>query len=377
MPHRILTVFGTRPEAIKTVAVIEAMRTIDTLEPVVAVTAQHRVMLDQVLELFCVTPDHDLDIMVAGQSLAEITTRALAGLTPLIERVEPDAVLVQGDTTTTLVGALAAFYAKLPIIHLEAGYRTNDKHQPFPEEINRRLVSELADIHIAVNEGCRHNLLREGHPDSAIHVVGNTGIDALVQIAASHPVPTDPDVAAALESGRRVVLMTMHRRENWGEPIEQACIAARELAAQHENVEVVFATHLNPVVRDAAERVLGAADRVRLVTALDYATFVALLSAAQVVMSDSGGIHEEALALRKPLLLLRNVSEWPEAVESGAVELVGVDATRIVDAANAKLAAIAEGRALPVFDNPLADGRAAERAASVIAAWLDAGSSGG
>jgi len=374
LTHRVLVIFGTRPEAIKVAAVVRALADHPDLEPVVAVTAQHRSMLDQVLELFDIRPDHDLDIMMEGQSLADITSRALTGLVPLIERAQPSAVLVQGDTSTTFAGALASFYTKTAVAHLEAGYRTNDTYQPFPEEMNRRLVSELAGIHFAVNEGCRDNLLREGHSASDIHVIGNTGIDALMLTADMNRKPSDLTVARALETERRVVLMTMHRRENWGGPIEQACLAARRIAESRPDVEIVFATHLNPVVQDAARSVLGDVERVSLVSALDYASFVALLRRADLVMSDSGGIHEESLALRKPLLLLREVSEWPEAVASGAVELVGSDAERIVTRAIAKLEAIAEGRELPTFVNRLADGRASRRLADALAVWLESGS---
>jgi len=367
---RILVVFGTRPEAIKVAPVVDAIRRHPGMEVAVAVTAQHREMLDQVLELFEIVPDFDLDIMEPGQSLTDITVRVLAGLGPVIKDVKPDAVLVQGDTTTTFAGALAGLYARLPVIHVEAGYRTNDKLQPFPEEINRRLVSELADLHFAANAECERNLLTEGHSPDAIHVVGNTGIDALKRVAAMRLELADDRVREVVSGDRRVVLMTMHRRENWGAPIEEACRAAKDIAAAHADVDILFATHLNPVVQDAARAVLEDVERVHVLPALDYATFTHVLARADLVMSDSGGVHEEALALGKPLLLLRNVSEWPDALASGAVRLVGTDRGRIVSAATEVIAALDSGVEMPVFSNPLADGRASERVVAVLRGFL-------
>lgn len=372
MTHRALIVFGTRPEAIKVAPVVHAMRSSDDFEAIVAVTAQHRSMLDEVLRVFEIEPDHDLDIMREGQTLTQITMRALEGLSPVIEDVRPDLLVVQGDTSTTFVGALAAFYHRVPVAHIEAGYRTGDKHQPFPEEANRRLVSEIAEWHFAVNEGCREHLLREGHSDEVIRVVGNTGIDALRHVGT---IPLDlgaTPLGDMLESGTTKILMTMHRRENWGAPIESACRAARRLVEVHPEIEILFAVHLNPVVQASARAVLEGVERVRLLPALDYLTFSKVLHLADVVMSDSGGIHEEALALGKPLLMLRNVSEWPEAVASGQTRLVGTDEDRIVGEAAEILDALASGRPLPRLENPLADGHASERALAHLRTFLAA-----
>jgi len=372
MTHRVLVVFGTRPEAIKIAPVVHAMQSSDDFEPIVAVTAQHRRMLDEVLDVFGITPDYDLDIMREGQTLTQISVRALEGLESVLGDARPDVLMVQGDTSTTFIGALAAFYHHVPVAHVEAGYRTGDKYQPFPEEANRRLVSEIAEWHFAVNEGCRQHLLREGHPDEIIRVVGNTGIDALFHVG---QIPADlsaTPVAGLLDSGATRILMTMHRRENWGPPIESACRAAKRLAQAYPGVEILFAVHLNPIVQTSARAVMEGAERVHLLPALDYLTFSKVLHAADVVMSDSGGIHEEALALGKPLLMLRNVSEWPEAVASGQTRLVGTDEDRIFDEASSVLDALAAGAPLPRLANPLADGHASERVLEHLRMFLAA-----
>lgn len=280
-----LVLFGTRPEAIKIAPVVFAMQESSGIEPVVAVTAQHREMLDQVLDLFGIRPAFDLDLMRQNQTLAELTARIIAAVGPVIRDVRPDVVVVQGDTTTTFAGALSAFYEHTPVAHVEAGYRTNDRCLPFPEEINRRLVSELADIHFAANDACRSNLLAEGHPANRIHVVGNTGIDALHRVLAAPGDPQDPEARLG-RSSRFLVLMTMHRRESWGGPISEACRAARTVVARNPDTEVVFVTHLNPVVRRAAAEELAGVDRVRVVAALGFAEFAKLLESADIVMSD-------------------------------------------------------------------------------------------
>lgn len=364
---RALLVFGTRPEAIKVAPVIKAMERDGRIEPVVAVTAQHRHMLDQVLELFAIRPDHDLDLMQHGQSLHELTSRILLSVTPVLDAVRPDVVLVHGDTTTTLAGALAACYLRLPVAHLEAGYRTPDRFLPYPEELNRRLVSELAEYHFAVNAGCRDNLLREGHPAERILVTGNTGIDAFRR-ALDVPAPETP-------VGERTapirVLMTMHRRESWGLAIESACRAVRTVVERNRDVEVIFATHLNPLVCECAETQFAGCERIHLVPALDYAPFAHLLASADIVLSDSGGIHEEVLYLGTPLLLLRDVSEWPEAVAAGASVLVGSDAERIVAETESAIALVRAGQPWPRLEKPLADGHAADRVVEDLVRRLD------
>lgn len=365
---RALFVFGTRPEAIKTAPVIRAMRGDARFEALVAVTAQHREMLDSALALFGIVPDHDLDLMRPGQTLEELTARILTGLGPVLDEVRPDIVLVQGDTTTTFTGALAALYRKIPVAHIEAGYRTRDRYLPFPEEANRRLVSEIATTHYAVNEQCRANLIEEGHAPGTIVVTGNTGIDAL-HLALESPAPAQvPRTAAS-----RRILMTMHRRESWGEAIESACRAARTLIDVDPDLEIVFATHLNPVVRESAERVFAGSPRITLVPALDYASFAHLLDSADLVLSDSGGIHEEALSLAKPLLLLRNVTEWPDALASGAVRLVGTAEEVVVAETLAALARLRDGDGWPRYADPLADGRAAARIVDDLATRLGSG----
>lgn len=366
MTRKALVVFGTRPEAIKVAPIVAALAEHPSFEPVVCVTAQHREMLDEVLSIFGIDPHYDLDIMTQGQSLTDISVRALSGLAPVIEETSPDLLVVQGDTSTTLMGALSAFYHRVPIAHVEAGYRTADLHQPFPEEANRRLVSEIADWHFAVNEGCRENLLREGHDGARIRVVGNTGIDALMEVQRRSDAVASPAVVDLLHSGRRTILMTMHRRENWGEPIRSVCLAARRIASRRSDAQILFALHPNPVVQQTANEILGAVDNVHLMPALDYVSFSKVLGHADIVMSDSGGVHEEALALGKPLLLLRNVSEWPEAVRSGQTRLVGTDAGVIEEAAVGLLRSMDTGEPLPRLANPLADGQASVRVVEAL-----------
>lgn len=359
---RALFVFGTRPEAIKVAPVVRAMQHDSRFEPIVAVTAQHRRMLDQVLELFRIEPSHDLDLMTEGQALPVLTARILEELTPVLETEQPDVVIVQGDTTTTFSAALAALYLKIPVAHVEAGYRTGELYLPFPEEANRRLVSRIAQAHYAVNAACRKNLLDEGHPNDSVLVTGNTGIDALMmalQFTPPSPVPRSDT--------RFRILMTMHRRESWGRAIEDSCRAAKTLVEDNDDVDVVFATHLNPIVQDSARRVIGDSPRIALVPALDYASFAHLLDSADLVMSDSGGVHEEALSLAKPLLLLRDVTEWPEAVSSGAVRLVGTEYEAVVAKAQAALDELRAGARWPRHVSPLSDGKASERIVADLA----------
>lgn len=362
--------FGTRPEAIKVAPVVKAMERDGRITPIVVVTGQHREMLDQVLELFAITPAHDLDIMQPGQSLHELSSRILLGLTPLIDAEQPDVVVVHGDTTTTFAGALAASYLRLPVVHLEAGYRTDNRFLPYPEELNRRLVSELAEYHYAVNDTCRDNLLREGHDPARILVTGNTGIDAFRHALAL--AVDDPRVPPRDSRVPYRILMTMHRRESWGDAIESACRAARQVVEHDPQTEVIFATHLNPVVCGCAERVFSGCDRVHLVPALDYAPFARLIDSADIVLSDSGGIHEEALYLGKPLLLLRDVSEWPAALSSGATRLAGTVEDTIVAETRRALTMLREGEPWPRIDDPLADGDAAERVVADLARRLTA-----
>jgi UDP-N-acetylglucosamine 2-epimerase len=367
VPRRVLAVFGTRPEAIKMAPVVEALRARPAdFDVTVAVTAQHREMLDQVLALFGITPDVDLDIMLPSQSLAQITTRALGGLDPLVAESRPDVVLVQGDTTTTFAAALAAFYHQVPVGHVEAGLRTHDVYAPFPEEVNRRLTSQLTRWHFAPTATAAARLLSEGLDPAHVHVTGNTVVDALSEVAAMPFAFPPGTVADSLASARRIVLMTAHRRESWGAPMERVCAAARALVERFADIEILFATHLNPSVRGPVTDALCDAERITLLPPLDYLPFVKLMAASTLILSDSGGVQEEAPSLNVPALCLRDVTERPEAVEAGAVKLVGTDPARIVAEASLLLTDSAEHARMAAAPNPFGDGHAAERIADIL-----------
>jgi UDP-N-acetylglucosamine 2-epimerase (non-hydrolysing) len=364
----VLVVIGTRPEAIKLAPVVlELRRRPEKFRTSVVATAQHREMLDQVLDLFEIVPDHDLDLMQPRQSLDQLLARAVTGLSAIIEADRPDVVLVQGDTATTFAGALAAFYHKVPVGHVEAGLRTGDKFQPFPEEINRRLTTQVTDWHFAPTAHSRDNLLREGIEPASIHVTGNTVVDALLQVA-ERPYEWGPGpVADALASGRRIVLMTTHRRENWGEGIERACGAVHDLLGRFEDIHVLFSVHMNPVVRETVHRSLSGLSRVDLLPPLDYLPFVQLMKASTLIMSDSGGVQEEAPSLGKPALVLREVTERPEAVNAGVVKLVGTVRERIVAEASTLLSDPAAYAAMAKASNPFGDGTASRQIADILA----------
>ena len=367
MTRRVLVVFGTRPEAIKMAPVIAELVSRDGFEPVVAVTAQHREMLDQVLELFSITPDHDLDIMQPGQTLTDITVRSLSGLTPLIERVAPDVVLVQGDTTTTFAAALAAFYHKVPVGHVEAGLRTGDVYRPFPEEVNRRLTTRLARWHFPPTATPAGHLADEGVDASTVTITGNTVVDALLHVRSlPYQFPQGSRVSEAIIRGDRIVLVTAHRRESWGEPMARIFSAIKELAERFDDVHVFVATHMNPIVADAAHAILDPVDRVDLLEPLSYLPFVKLMDASTLILSDSGGIQEEAPTLGKPALVLREVTERPEAIEAGVVELVGTDTALIVERASRLLTDPGAYAAMARPANPFGDGTAARRIVDVL-----------
>ncbi|MBI3974764.1 MAG: UDP-N-acetylglucosamine 2-epimerase (non-hydrolyzing) [Armatimonadetes bacterium] len=355
----IATIFGTRPEAVKMAPVVAALRASADFHPLVIVTAQHREMLDQVLAVFDIVPDRDLDIMLPEQSLADITTRALAGLYPALGELRPAMVLVQGDAHTTFIGALAAYYHRIPVGHVEAGLRTADKYQPFPEELNRRMTSVLADLHFAPTPAARANLLREGVPPERVLVTGNTVIDALSAIVARAPADLPPAVPPL--NGRRMVLVTTHRRENWGEPLRQIYLGLLDLLERFPDIELVFSVHLNPAVRRVVSAVLAGHPRAHLIEPPEYAPWVQLMRQAYLILTDSGGIQEEAPALGKPVLVLRRVTERPEGVEAGTALLVGTDRQRIAAEAGRLLADPAAYRAMAHTRNPYGDGRAAER----------------
>lgn len=367
-PIKVLSCFGTRPEAVKMAPVVKELARRPEFDSKVVVTAQHRQMLDQVLELFEIVPDHDLDIMKDRQSLFDVTTRALNGLGPVIETEAPDAVLVQGDTTTTFVAALAAFYLKVPVVgHVEAGLRTYDKHHPFPEEINRRLTTAVADIHFAPTATSRANLVLEGIPEENIIVTGNTVIDALLSVVREDYRFDDTTLADISFTGRPTVVVTAHRRENWGEPMEAICRAIKELVAAHD-IQVVFSVHRNPIVREVVNTVLGGSERIHLVDPLDYEPFVQLINKSHLILTDSGGIQEEAPSLGKPVLVLREVTERPEGVDAGTVKLVGRDPACIIGETSRLLTDSNAYTAMARAVNPYGDGHASERIADSLIA---------
>ncbi len=364
---KILSIIGTRPEAIKMAPVIrELARRREAFLSRVCVTAQHREMLDPVLRLFDIRPDHDLNLMRENQTLAELTAAAVAGLDGVVRREAPDWILVQGDTTTVLAAGLAGFYHRVRIGHVEAGLRSGDKYQPYPEEINRRVAGVVADAHFAPTDRARENLLREGVPEKSVHVTGNTVIDAL-QYAAGLPFEIGRSPLAGIPAGRRWVLVTAHRRENFGAPLERICEALKRLAQRYaDTVQLIYPVHLNPNVETPVRRLLGGSANVTLLRPLDYLPMVHLLRRSELVLTDSGGLQEEAPGLGKPVLVFREVTERPEGVEAGAVRLVGSDTERIVAEASRLLDDRREYEKMSNAVQPYGDGRAAQRIADIL-----------
>ena len=359
---RLMTVFGTRPEAIKMCPlVLEMHKYPEYIEPIVAVTAQHREMLDQVLELFNIKPDYDLNIMASGQTLYDITTRALNGLKEVIEDAKPDMVLVHGDTTTTFAGSLAAFYAQVPVGHVEAGLRTGNKYSPYPEEMNRKLTGSIADMHFAPTSTSKENLLKENVNPEAIMVTGNTVIDALQTTVKANYEFADAEFNKIFARGNRLVLMTTHRRENLGEPMRNVYKALRKVLETHADVEAIFPVHKNPKVREIVQEELGGLERVHLIEPMDYEPFANLMGKVDIVLTDSGGIQEEAPALGKPVLVLRDTTERPEAVDAGTVKLVGTGYEDVLREANLLLDDPAHYQKMAEAANPYGDGKACER----------------
>jgi UDP-N-acetylglucosamine 2-epimerase len=358
---RVMTVFGTRPEAIKMAPLIKLMRHNTHIETVVCVTAQHREMLDQVLELFDIVPDYDLDIMQDRQTLTGVTVRALKGLDKVLGEVSPDALLVHGDTTTTFAGSLAGFYRHVRVGHVEAGLRTFDKYSPFPEEINRRLTGVMADMHFAPTSGAKANLVNEGIGEKSIVVTGNTVIDALMQVVESDYNFRHPPLKDIGFDSKRVILLTCHRRENIGAPMAGIFKAVRDIAAAYSDVEVVYPVHKNPAVVDTARSILAGRDRIHLIEPLDYLPFANLINKCFMVLTDSGGIQEEAPSLGKPVLVLREVTERPEAVQAGTVKLAGVNREDIVRSASRLLEDENSYNSMAHAVNPYGDGRASQR----------------
>jgi len=370
----VMTIYGTRPEAIKMAPLISAVRAHPALSPIVAVTGQHREMLDQVNELFEIVPDFDMDLMSPGATLTQITTRALAATSELLGTVLPDVVVVQGDTSSAFTAALAAFYHHIPVVHLEAGLRTGNIYSPFPEEVNRRLTAPISSLHLAPTSTSRANLEAEGIDPGSIVVTGNTVIDAL-QTATSKPVAfTDPRLAEAVASGRRILLVTCHRRESWGEKMTEAMGAVRTIAEKHPDLLVILPMHRNSIVREVIEPALAGLGNVLLIEPLDYHEFAHVLRAAHVVLTDSGGVQEEAPSLGKPVLVMRDTTERPEAVDAGTVLLVGTDASAIVRETLRLLEDDVAYAAMANAVNPYGDGHAAARGVAAIAHMLGLGS---
>jgi len=360
---QIMFVFGTRPEAIKMAPVITELRKYqDMLEPVIVVTGQHRQMLDQVLRIFKIKSDYDLGIMEQSQSLTGIVTKSLTGLEEIVIRERPDMILVQGDTSTAFAAGLTAFYHKIPLGHIEAGLRTFDKWQPYPEEINRKLITSLADLHFAPTQTSVAHLVAEGINRNSIFLTGNTVIDALLTtVAGKYELKLD------LPAKKKIVLVTAHRRENWGQPLKNICQAIKKLAEKHKkNIQVVMPVHKNPLVSGPINEILGQVDNVQLIEPLDYEPFVHLMDKAHIILTDSGGIQEEAPALGKPVLVMREKTERPEAVTFGAVKLVGLDAARIFAAADQLLTDKHAYEQMSQAINPYGDGQAAERIVQAI-----------
>jgi len=362
---RVLSIFGTRPEAIKMAPVIKALENTSGINSRVCVTAQHREMLDQVLALFKITPDVDLNLMRPNQSLAQLTAQILENIDPVLADEHPDWVLIQGDTTTVMAASLAAFYRGIKVGHVEAGLRTNDKLQPFPEEINRRIASVTADLHFAPTQFSRENLLHEGISDQHIIVTGNPAIDALQQII---KMPTPSQVEDLLkewgvtEGKRRLILITAHRRENFGAPIEAICTAIKTLAQDYgDSIRLVYPVHLNPNIQDPVNRILGDVPGVTLLPPIEYISLVHLMKAATVILTDSGGIQEEATGLGKPALVLRDKTERPEGVTAGVLKLVGTETDKIVFETKRLLDDPKAYQAMAHAENPFGDGHAAER----------------
>lgn len=363
---KVLTIFGTRPEAIKMAPLVKELERRSEVESKVCVTAQHREMLDQVLEYFDITPDFDLNIMKNKQTLTGVTNRVLEGLEEVFVNEKPDMILVHGDTTTTFGGALAAFYQQIKVGHVEAGLRTFDKYFPFPEEMNRKLTGALADLHFAPTKGSKNNLLREGISENDIYITGNTVIDAMEHTVKEDYVFETEELNTIDFENKKVIMVTAHRRENWGEGIENICTSLKEIVNENEDVELVYLVHLNPVVKDVVYKHLDGMDRVHLLSPLDTQETHNLMNKAFMVMTDSGGLQEEAPHLGKPVLVLRGVTERPEAVEAGTVKLVGTDIAKVVEIANDLIRNKDSYEKMSRAVNPYGDGKASERIADAI-----------
>ena len=371
---RIMLIFGTRPEAIKMAPVVRALNQAKQWEVRVCVTAQHRQMLDQVLNLFNIVPDYDLDLMKTDQDLTDITSNVLIGMRGVFKQWRPDLILVHGDTTTAMAASLASFYAMIPVAHVEAGLRTNDIYSPWPEEMNRRIVGRVASLHFAPTETARVNLLAEGCVDTSIIVTGNTVIDALLYVIKM----INEDAAlkcrllerfAFIQENKHLILVTGHRRENFGKGFENICNALRTIA-ERDDVQIVYPVHLNPSVQEPVRRILEGHSCIHLVEPLEYLPFVYLMNRSHILLTDSGGIQEEAPSLGKPVLVMRETTERPEAVEAGTVKLVGTNIPTIVDATFLLLDDLQEYQRMSRAHNPYGDGKAAKRIIEVLSRYI-------
>lgn len=363
---KVITVFGTRPEAIKMAPLVKKLNEEPEIDSILCVTAQHREMLDQVLELFGLIPDYDLNIMKPNQTISQITSNVLMGLEAVFKKEKPDIVLVHGDTTTTFAASLAAFYQQIRVGHVEAGLRTYDKYSPYPEEMNRILTGRIADLHFAPTERNRQNLLREAIPDEAVFITGNTVIDALLQVAGK-PYEFEDETLKKIDfEKRRVITVTCHRRENLGENMEQIFLAIRDIAEEFEDTEIIYPVHMNPKVRETAGRVLGNTGRIHLIEPLQYQPFSNLMARSYLIITDSGGIQEEAPSLGKPVLVVRKETERPEAVEAGTVKLAGVERDTIYQMTKELLTDEAAYGRMARAVNPYGDGHACERITEIL-----------
>ena len=365
---KVMSIFGTRPEAIKMAPLVKELERRKEIESIVCVTAQHREMLDQVLNTFDIKPDYDLNIMKQGQSLADVTTRALVGLEEVIKEVKPDIVLVHGDTTTTFAGALAAFYNQVAIGHVEAGLRTYDKYSPYPEEMNRQMVDRLSDMYFAPTEISKNNLLKENIDESKIYITGNTAIDAMSTTVDENY--THPELDW-INAGERMILLTAHRRENLGEPMRHIFRAIKRVVDEFSDVKVIYPIHMNPKVREVANEVFGDADRVKLIEPLEVFDFHNFQNKSYIILTDSGGIQEEAPSLGKPVLVLRDTTERPEGIKAGTLKLVGTDEDVIYEETKKLLLDKKEYEKMSKASNPYGDGHASERIVDAIIQYFN------
>ena len=365
---KVMTIFGTRPEAIKMAPLVtELEKHPDEIESIVTVTAQHREMLDQVLDTFNITPDYDLNIMKDRQTLVDVATRGLEGLDAIMKEAAPDIVLVHGDTSTTFIGSLAAFYNQIAVGHVEAGLRTWDKHSPYPEEVHRQLTGVIADLHFSPTEASAQNLLDEGKQQNRIYITGNTAIDALqttVREAYTHPILKQI-------GSDKLILLTAHRRENLGEPMRNMFRAINRLLEKHDDIQVVYPVHMNPVVREIANEVLGSNERVHLIEPLEVVDFHNFAAASHIILTDSGGIQEEAPSLGKPVIVLRDTTERPEGIEAGTLKLAGTDEETIFSLTDELLTDGVEYRKMAQASNPYGDGHASERIVKALKEYLE------